>query len=507
MSFRRVEITDIEGFRVGNAEDIEGATGCTVVVCEDGATAGVDVRGGGPATRETDLLAADKTVQKIHAVVLSGGSAFGLEAASGTMEYLEEKGIGFPMGELRIPIVSQAALFDLGVGSPKARPDKLMGKIATANAFKGVFPNGNHGAGTGATVGKACGMDRAMKAGLGTYACTDDILYVGAVTAVNALGDIRNDRNEIIAGLLDGKGTAIYGTTNYLKNRVTLGDASASSDTLDALKAGYADSLNDVMPAMSAPDIIADDILDLYLEQAEERDSEGASARRIEMEAGAEPMPAKEEEQPSEITADREKVDRETVECELAEREISEREEYFYDDAAEHFSNIFDEGPEVSAQDEEEVAATAEEAAPESDIDKTLEMEPADDFYAAEEPVTVQPDDRATRRYELSEDDLGYKVPFNTTISCLMTNAKLTKTECNRLATVLHDGYARAVKPVHGSLDGDTIFVMSTGKVEVDFDAFAALATDIVQYSIIDGALSASDAYGFRSAESIHKTV
>ena len=128
MKMKKIKINEIENFRIGNAQDLEGATGCTVIVCEKGATAGADVRGGGPATRETDLLRPENMVQQIHAVTLSGGSAFGLEASSGVMEYLKEKGIGFHMGDIVVPIVCGACLFDLAVGE-NTYPSKEFGRI------------------------------------------------------------------------------------------------------------------------------------------------------------------------------------------------------------------------------------------------------------------------------------------------------------------------------------------------------------------------------------------
>ena len=212
MSFQKIGIDEMTGFRFGNAEDPQAGTGCTVIISENGAVAGVDVRGGGPATRETDLLKSENTVESINAVVLSGGSAYGLEAGSGVMDYLEKRGIGFGMGEIVVPIVCQASLFDLPVGDPSVRPDKAMGMKACENAYDGIFEHGNHGAGTGASVGKFYGMDRAMKTGLGTYACSDGSLEVGAITAVNAFADVYGSSGDIIAGLLSVDGEEIEGT-------------------------------------------------------------------------------------------------------------------------------------------------------------------------------------------------------------------------------------------------------------------------------------------------------
>ena len=185
-----IDITSIEGFKIGHAQDNEKATGCTVIISQDGAIAGVDVRGGGPATRETDLLDPKNMVEQIHAVVLSGGSAFGLEASSGVMKYLSENNIGFEMKGITIPIVCQASLFDCSVADPKAYPDREMGYQACIDAQNNLPKQGNVGAGTGASVGKFLGFDKAMKSGLGIAAIQVGPLKVGAVVAVNACGDI-----------------------------------------------------------------------------------------------------------------------------------------------------------------------------------------------------------------------------------------------------------------------------------------------------------------------------
>lgn len=372
--FGRVDITDIKGFKLGNAENTDAATGCTVIVAEKGATAGVDVRGGGPATRETDLLRSENTIDKIHAVVISGGSAYGLEAGSGVMRELENMKIGHRVGNCIVPIVCQASLFDLNVGQPNVRPDRTMGVKAVHNAFcGGEFHHGNYGAGTGASVGKFYGMNRAMKTGLGTFACSDGEIVVGAITAVNAFADVYDGRNQVIAGLLSADGKRIDGTIRPLKNCV-------------------------------------------------------AAESSYNMKSKMEPFFNK-------------------------RREKGELEE------------------------------------PETTEEARVEPAPAE---------TVEPAETSTVNKE--PEDMGYGITFNTTISCLITNAKLTKAQCNKLASILHDGYARAIKPVHSTMDGDTIFVMTTGEKDVNFDAFAALATDIVQYSVIDGAISAESAYGLPAA-------
>lgn len=200
---QEIQFTDIEGIKVGHQQDLAAATGCTVVICEKGATGGVDVRGGAPGTRETDLLNPVNLVDKLHAVVLAGGSAFGLDAASGVMEYLEERKVGFDVGVTTVPIVASAVLFDLTVGDYKVRPDKAMGYAACKNATNQHCPQGTIGAGTGATVGKFLGGDYAMKGGLGTYCIQIGDLKVGALVAVNCLGDVIDPKTgKIVAGAL-----------------------------------------------------------------------------------------------------------------------------------------------------------------------------------------------------------------------------------------------------------------------------------------------------------------
>ena len=195
-------ITDVPGVLVGHATDLDALTGCTAILVEGGAVAGVDQRGGAPGTRETDALHPMHLVDKAHAVVLAGGSAFGLDAASGAMRFLEEKGIGFDTGFARVPIVPAAVLFDLGIGKANVRPDAEMGYQACKNASKLPAEEGNVGAGAGATVGKIFGMRQAMKSGLGS-ASTDlgGGLVIGAIIATNAFGDVIDPQTGmIIAG-------------------------------------------------------------------------------------------------------------------------------------------------------------------------------------------------------------------------------------------------------------------------------------------------------------------
>ena len=183
-------ITDVAGIKVGHFTDSRRPTGCTVILTEEGAVAGVDVRGAAPGTRDTDLLNPINTVQTVHAIMLAGGSAFGLDTATGAMRYLEEHGIGFDMRVARVPIVPAAILFDLGVGDAKIRPDAEAGYKACKAATTTAPAEGNVGAGAGATVGKLFGMSRAMKSGIGTSAIKLEGVTVGAIVAVNAIGDV-----------------------------------------------------------------------------------------------------------------------------------------------------------------------------------------------------------------------------------------------------------------------------------------------------------------------------
>jgi len=315
---KEIKITDINGIKVGHAQDLKGASGCTVILCEKGAWAGVDVRGGGPASRETELLKPVNMVEQIHAVMLSGGSAYGLDAGSGAMAYLEENGVGFDVGVGVVPIICGASLFDLVVGDPKCRPDKAMGYEACKNAGTGPVAEGNVGAGTGATVGKFHGVAHMMKSGLGTYGVQIGALQVAAIVAVNALGDVVDvDTGKRIAGLLNEDNTAL-------------------SNTEEAMYAQYAED-----------------------------------------------------------------------------------------------KNVFS---------------------------------------------------------------------GNTTIGCIVTNAKLTKSQANKLASIAHNGYARAIRPVHTMADGDTIFVMATGEVEAMPDAVGALATEVMARAINRAVRMAEPAYGLKAA-------
>ncbi|MDO5703149.1 MAG: P1 family peptidase [Lachnospiraceae bacterium] len=322
---KEINIKQIPEFRIGNAQNTEGATGCTVVICEKGARAGVSVKGGGPATRETDLLDPQKMVQEIFGLCISGGSAYGLDSATGVMKYLEEKKIGFDVGMGIVPIVPAACLFDLITGDFQCRPDADMGYSACVDSEKwsdpAPFTGGNKGAGTGATVGKFKGLDHLMKSGLGTYAVQSGDLMIGAIVAVNALGDVFDvDTGKEIAGMLceDGK-------------------------TFDVTDKAMWESVQ---------------------------------------------------------------------------------------------------------------------------IDKNV-------------------------------------FTGNTTIGFLITNADLTKDQCNKLADMAHDGYARAIKPVHTSADGDTIFFLAKGDVQVNQDALGDLGAYVMAKAINDAVRSAESAYGAKAARDL----
>lgn len=320
---KEINISDISEFRIGNAQDIQKGTGCTVIICETGAAAGVDVRGGGPATRETDLLRPENMVQAINAVTLSGGSAFGLEAADGVMQYLREKTIGFETGFGVVPIVCGASLFDLVAGDNTAYPDKVMGYAACIDSESRNTKQGNFGAGTGATVGKLMGIDRLMKSGLGTYAVEADGLKLGAVVAVNALGDIFDvDTGRQLAGLLSEDKLQLASTEQTMFDKINTG--------------------RDVFKG-------------------------------------------------------------------------------------------------------------------------------------------------------------------NTTIGCIVTNADISKAQCCKIASITHDGFARAIKPVHSSADGDSVFVMASGGVPADFDTVGALSAYVMSRAIRNAVLNAEPAYGLKCAKDFLK--
>lgn len=323
MDRKEILLTDFENLKIGNSENAEAGTGCTVFIFEQGAAAGLDVRGGGPASEESELLKPMAAAQEIHAIVLAGGSAFGLDAAGGVRKYLEEKGIGFEVGVTRVPLVCQSSLFDLTVGDDFVRPDRAMGYEACRNAEKGNFKNGNYGAGTGATVGKWRGMDFCMKAGIGSYAVQLGELKVGAVVAVNALGDVYDWKNgKKAAGLL------------------------------------------------------------------------------------------------------------------------SEDRKHFLDSEEELF-----------------------------------------------------------RTEEIVEN----KFAGNTTIGVVFTNAEFDKTRLCKIAGMAHDGYARSIRPVHTTADGDSIYAVSLGNVKADLDLVGTLSARVISEAILRAVESAESAYGYPCAKEIEQ--
>ena len=311
---KEISICDIEGFRIGQTENAEAGTGCTVIISENGCAAGVDIRGGGPASRECELLRPFSVAQVIHALVLGGGSTFGLDASGGVLDYLEEKGIGYDMGITHIPQVCQSDIFDLTVGDLKIRPDHDMGYQACINSEKGNYKDGNYGAGCGATVGKWLGMDYCMKTGIGSAAVSLGDVKLGAIVVVNAIGDIFDpDSGEMIAGLL-------------------------SED----------------------------------------------------------------------------------------KKSFRNTEKAMYDAA---------------------------------------KIKPAD--FAG-----------------------------NTTIGAILTNVALDKIQLSKIASMAHNGYARCIRPVHTSMDGDTIYALSNGSVNADMDLIGTLAARVMSMAIVKAVKSAESAFG-----------
>lgn len=214
-------LTDVKGIKLGHAEDKLALTGTSVILCEEGFTAGVDVRGAGPGTRETDLLRSENLVQKVHAVFLTGGSAFGLDVGGGIMKFLEEKNVGFDVGVGVVPIVPGAVLFDLAVGNSKVRPDFKMGYTAAKNAREKDESMGNLGAGSGASVGKILGNDFAMKSGIGQSSVKVGELIVSSIVALNALGDIFDyEDGKRIAGVYDRKNKKFLDTCALYEKRL-----------------------------------------------------------------------------------------------------------------------------------------------------------------------------------------------------------------------------------------------------------------------------------------------
>ena len=319
---KEIPITSFDNLQIGQAENTVAGTGCTVVLLgKDGAPAGLDVRGGGPASRESELLKPLAAAQVIHAIVLAGGSAFGLDAAGGVMRYLEERGIGFDVGVTKVPLVCQSDLFDLTVADARTRPDAAMAYAACVKAEIGNYRDGNHGAGTGATVGKLLGMDHCMKSGIGSYAVQVGDLKVGALVAVNAVGDVYDfETGRKVAGLR-------------------------------------------------------------------------------------------------------------------------------------------------------------------ADDDKT---------FLDSERVLMQQLDAPQEKF------VG-----NTTLGILFTNAKLDKARLCKAAGMAHDGYARAIRPVHTSMDGDSIYAVSLGDVPADLDAVGVIGARVMAKAIVRAVEAADSAYGFPAARDL----
>ena len=318
-----ISIKDIGSVVIGQTENAEAGTGCTVFISKEGMPAGLDVRGGGPASRESELLDPLAAASSIHAIVLSGGSAYGLGSADGVMKYLEEKNIGYDTGVAKVPLVAQSDLFDLSVGDGSIRPDADMGYEAARIAMESPnYKDGNYGAGCGATVGKIAGMDTCMKTGIGSYAIRIGDLKIGAVVAVNALGDIYDwNTGKKIAGLLTEDGKGFRDTLAYM-----------AKDT--AVK--------------------------------------------------------------------------------------------------------------------------------------------------------------------------NNKFTGNTTLGVVITNASFSKSQLCKIAGMTHDGYARSIRPVHTTADGDSIYAVSVGNVEADQDLVGSLSAMVMSEAINRAVYSADSAYGFKAAKDLN---
>lgn len=229
-------LCDVPGLRIGHAQNDEARTGCTVIWPENGAVAGVDVRGSAPGTREIELLRPVRLVQHIHALLLTGGSAFGLDAAGGVQQFLEERNIGFDVGVAKVPIVPAAVIFDLAVGDAKIRPDREMGYRAAQNASTDDVSNGMVGAGAGSTVGKSAGLEHAMPGGLGQASeQVGNTIVVAALVVVNAFGDVIGKNGEILAGARADDGT--YFDSMALLRQMASGEQGFAGNTTLAVVA------------------------------------------------------------------------------------------------------------------------------------------------------------------------------------------------------------------------------------------------------------------------------
>lgn len=234
--YKEISLSAISGVHIGHAQDEAHATGCTVILCDKPAACGVDVRGGGPASRENQLLNPLMSNDGVNAVLLSGGSAYGLDAAGGVMKYLEEKGKGVKVGDAIVPIVVGSCIFDLGCVSGKVRPDAAMGYAACKDSERNAERTGNVGAGMGATVGKMMGNDRAMKSGLGCYAVQMGDLKVGAIVVVNAIGDVfEMDSTRQLAGMLSSKKDAMVSTEEEMIKLLHLASKFSLNTTIGAI--------------------------------------------------------------------------------------------------------------------------------------------------------------------------------------------------------------------------------------------------------------------------------
>ena len=288
MQAKEIRITDIEGLRIGQAENAAAGTGCTVVICDEGMRAGLDVRGGGPASRESQLLNPLMSAQVLHAIVLAGGSAYGLGTANGVMKYLEEHGIGFDTGFALVPLVAQSDIYDLSVADASVRPDPDMGYEAARRAFEEPnYRDGNYGAGCGATVGKIGGMETCMKTGIGSYAIELGGLKIGAIVVLNALGDVFDWKSGTqIAGLLTEDKKALRSTSEQMRSSVQVVDNKFTGNTTLAVvmtnarfeKAqlckiagmahdGYARSINPVHTSADGDSIYAVSVGDVRADQ------------------------------------------------------------------------------------------------------------------------------------------------------------------------------------------------------------------------------------------------
>lgn len=324
--FEAATPSDLPEFLFGHAQDKEAGTGCSVVIAPQGATGGVSVSGGGPATRETDLLRPENMIESIHAITLAGGSAFGLEASCGVMDALAERSIGFSLGSVFVPIVCGACIFDLMLGC-NSHPDKAMGRAAVEAAFSHApFTEGNEGAGTGASVGKLLGPEKAMKAGFGMQFFRQGDLVVGALVVLNAVGNIINPAGGWLAGCRDEN------------NRII--------DSVEAF--------------------------------------ELASQTKV---PGKDQVP----------------------------------------------------------------------------------------------------------------------LPTNTTLGIIVSNGNLTKAQANKVSAMVNDAYARAIKPVHTSQDGDAIFTLTSGKVETTPDLVAVIAAEAMESAIHRAIFCATEAYGLPAFTSFQK--